>query len=96
MLEIMASDDGNGWDNTFLWKMELAHQSLGGVTNGTWSVRCSELLIKPQEGLTRNLGLIFNPTHGSRAVSKVSSDLLDRRKPLTGSDLITPGNHTHG
>ena len=63
------------------------------MTSGTWSLWCSEALDKPQEGLAPNLGLILNPTHGGRAELKVSPELLRICKPLTGFNLIDPGDH---
>ena len=51
-LEVMLDGDGNSWDSTFLWKMEFSHHSLGGITNGTWSARCSKPLDKPQDSLS--------------------------------------------
>ena len=92
-LEIMPKEDAEGWDDVFLWKMDLSHRALGGVTSGTWLMRCSEALDQPQKGLAHNLGLVLNPTHGGRAESKVSPELLKLRKPLSGSNLILPGNN---
>ena len=35
----------------------------------------------------------MNPTHGGRAVSRIGPELLELRKPLVGSSLLTPGRH---
>ena len=90
-LEFIPEGKEDGWDNTFLWKGNVSHQSLGGVTSGTWSYRCSEPLPEPRKGFARNLGLILNPVHGGRVESKVPLDLLRARKPLTSCNLVAPG-----
>ena len=90
-LELIPDNDVANWDDTFLWKGELSHQSLGGVTSGTWLYRCSEPLSKAREGLDRNLGLILKPTHGGRALSKVTEVLVKERNPLESNNLLDPG-----
>ena len=89
-LELIPDHDVASWDSTFLWKGELSHQSLGGVTSGTWLYRCSEPLLKAREGLDRNLGLILKPTHGGRALSKVTDALVKERDQLENNNLIEP------
>ena len=89
-LKLIPDNDVSSWDDTFLWKGELSHQALGGVTSGTWVYRCSEPLSKAREGLDQNLGLILKPTHGGRALSKVREAVLKERKPLVGNNLIDP------
>ena len=90
-LELTLECDSNRWDETFLWKGSLSHRALGGVTSGTWLYRCSESLAEPRKGLTRNLGLLLKPTHGGRALSRTSDELVHGREPLKGNNLIQPG-----
>ena len=68
----------------------MSHQALGGVTSGTWVYRCSELLLKAREGLDQNLGLILKPTHGGRALSKVTEAVIKERNPLEINNLLDP------
>ena len=84
------TDEIGDWDNTFLWKGDLSHQALGGVTTGSWSYRCSEPLGDPKDGIDRNLGLLFKLTHGGRAISRVPGELLIKRDPLREHHLIKP------
>ena len=93
-MELLSISEADGWDNTFLWKGRLSHQALGGVTNGSWMYRCSEPLGIPKKGVNRNLGLVLNPTHGDRPMSRVTSELLAERKPLVESNLIDPCDTT--
>ena len=90
-LEVIPKVNEQDWDSTFLWKGNLSHQALGGVTNGVWSYRSSEPLAEPCAGIRRNLGLILKPMHGGRAESKLSEQDLAIRRTLIGTNLIRPG-----
>jgi len=90
-LELVPTCEVDGWDDTFLWKGDLSHQTSSGVTSGSWSYRCSEPLGDLRRGIDRNLGLLLKPTHGGRAISKIADELLAERRPLSESNLIGPG-----
>ena len=91
-LEVVPASPTSVWDERFLWKGNLSHQALGGVTTGVWSYRSSEPLQEPSGGIQRNLGLVLKPIHGGRAESKfLEKDLLDMN-PLLECNLIPPGD----
>ena len=87
-LELMPTDEIMDLDDTFLWKGGLSHQSLGSVTSGSWSYRCSEPLEEPGRGVNQNLGLLLKK--GGKALSKVSDVVLTNCNPLRGQNLIKP------
>ena len=89
-LELIPTDEVKDWDDTFLWKGDLSHQSLGGVISGSWSYRCSEPLEEPRRGVNQNLGLLLEPTHGGKALSKVLDEMLTDPNLLQGQNLIKP------
>ena len=89
-LELIPSSDVGNWDDTFLWKGDLCHKDVGGVTSGSWSFRCSKPLGDPRHTISRNLGLVLKPTHGGRALHKVDAKVLNSRKLLSGSNLVAP------
>ena len=53
-LEIIPEGEGEGWDETFMWKGKLSHQALGGVTSSSWLFCCYEPLAEPRKGLALN------------------------------------------
>ena len=74
-LELVPTCENGDWDSTFLWKGDLSHQALGGVTSGLWLYRCSEPVGDPKGGINQNLCLLLKPTHGGRAMSRVLDKL---------------------
>ena len=89
-LEVIPRSDITNWDNTFLWKGEVRHQDVGGVTTGVWSYRCSEPLPDSDISIKRNLGLVMKPTHGGKALSLVPKEILASRVLLSGDNLVDP------
>ena len=75
-LEVIPKHDIARWDDTLLWKGDLRHQDLGGVTTGVWSYQCSESLADPKHSINRNLVLVLKPTHGGKALSRVPGETL--------------------
>ena len=65
------------WDDTFLWKRNLRHQDIGGVTTGVWSYHCSESLSDPNRSINCNLDLVLKLTHGGKELSKVPEEILE-------------------
>ena len=74
-----------------MWKGDLRHQDISGVTTGVWSYRCSESLPAPNRSINCNLDLVLKPTHGGRALSKVPEEILESREFLSGTKLVDPG-----
>ena len=89
-LEVIPKHDVAEWVDTFLWKGDLCHQDLGGVTTGVWSYRCSGSLADPKRSIDHNLDLVLKPTHGGKVFSRVPEETLWSRVLLSGKNLIDP------